>query len=646
MPLLAKPAGCRGCPLEHRGTGYAPASGPVGGTLLLVGEALGDDEARIGAPFVGRAGGMLNRVLGKLGVPREQLRIDNCVRCQPPGNWLDGAPWEVGALVHCKQYLGTTLKEGYKSVVTLGGSSTKSLLQLPKKGFKINDWHGCPTRDPTNQFWVTPTFHPSFLLRGNQKLMGAVMFDLRRALQVANEGQWVGQPAQLMVDPGPWWFDAWVEKYLAALAGGQEVWLAVDIETVDKLAGADEGELDDTYSNIVRINFAFHADQGVTVPWEEAYKGGVRKLLAAPGVKCFWNATYDVPRLRAAGMVVAEPVLDFMWAWHVLQSDLPRGLGFVAPFFSRYGAWKHLSGSNPGDYAAIDAVQTIRVAHGVAAKLQEQGQWDVFRRHVYELDTRVLHPATEVGLKVHLGRLEKFTAKLKELLAERLAQIQALVPESCQELHPKDGWTRKPADGVIVTYKRGEAKLVVGYRAEEILEQVEDLPTQVCLACGAVGVARTHRCKDKALVPRVTLEVRPVPRYYVREPFNPSSPPQVLSYLQAKGHKAGKAKKSKSGNPSVDKTTLEKLSRSTKDPFYQALLDYRALDKVKGTYAEGTAKRVDHQGRLHSTYTHRPSTLRLSSINPNLTNVVADRAEKISAGFRECIVAGDEAPGD
>lgn len=585
---------------------------------------------------------MLNRLLSKLGVPRETLRIDNCVRCQPPGDWLDGAPWEAGALVHCHQYLGQTLKEGYSSVVALGGSATRKLLQLPRKPFAINDWHGCPTRDPTGRFWVTPTFHPAFLLRGNQKLMGAVMFDLRRGLQVANEGRWEGEPADLVVDPSRDWFERWVQEYLDALRE-REVWLSVDIETVDKLAGADEGELEDEYSQIVRINFAFHPDQGVTVPWEEAYKGGIRKLLAASGVKCFWNASYDVPRLRGAGMVVAEPVLDFMWAWHVLQSDLPRGLGFVAPFFSRYGAWKHLSGSNPGDYAAIDAVQTLRVAHGVARKLQEQGQWEVFRRHVYELDTKVLHPATEIGLKVDLVRLAAFTVKLRELLAERLKQIQGLVPESCQELHPKGGWTRKPPEGgLAVTYKRGESKLQVEYRDEELITKVEDHPVQLCTACDALGVAKTHRCKDKALTPQVTTVVRPTPRYYVREPFNPGSPQQVLAYLQAKGHKAGKAKKSKSGNPSVDKTTLEKLSRTTRDPFYQALLDYRALDKVKGTYAEGTARRVDAAGRLHTTYTHRPSTLRLSSINPNLTNVVSDRAEKISAGFRECIVAEDE----
>lgn len=579
---------------------------------------------------------MLNRLLRLASIGRETLRIDNCVRCQPPGNWLDGAPWEHQALAYCRQYLDVTLREGAKAAVAAGGSATRHLLSLPKRDFKINNWHGCPTQDARG-LWVIPTFHPAFLLRGNQKLIGTTVFDLRRALEVAERG-WEQDEPELVVDPGPSWFEQWVTEYLAALGDGtsaQAPWLAVDIETENKL-GAEEDELEEDFGQITRINFACRLDEGVTVPWEAAYLPGIGRLLGAAGVKCFWNARFDVPRLRAAGMLLGEPILDFMWAWHVLQSDLPRGLGFVAPFYSTYGAWKHLSGADPGRYAALDAVQTLRCAFGIARGLESQGQWDAFRRHVYELDTKVLHPAEAVGLQVDKERLQEFKEQLltkEEDLRQRLA---AAYPPALLELHPPEGWARRPEGPKTVKFSRGEQTVEVVYQPEEIVEVASERLVNVCITCGAVEVAKSHKCK--------TLQQQwlAVPRYFVREPFNPASPPQVLKYLQSKGHKAGRAKKKKTDDPSVDKKTLEALARSTKDPFYQLLLDYRAVAKVRGTYVEGAERRMDADGRLHTSFLHVPSTLRLSSQNPNLQNVTGERAEGVATGFRRCIVA---APG-
>jgi hypothetical protein len=83
MPKLAHPEGCRGCSLDERGEGFAPAEGPAGSWLLLVGEALGYTEALMGRPFVGDAGGMLSRLLNLLGWNRDAIRIHNTISCFP-----------------------------------------------------------------------------------------------------------------------------------------------------------------------------------------------------------------------------------------------------------------------------------------------------------------------------------------------------------------------------------------------------------------------------------------------------------------------------------------------------------------------------------------------------------------------------------
>ncbi len=642
--MLPKPPQCAGCDLEHKGLGYAPGVGPAAADLMIVGEALGEKEAFRGQPFIGPAGMMLDKILRRVGVDRKELRIDNTVRCQPPKNWLAGAPWEPGATAHCaREYLWPAITEwktnGGKVIVATGASPTRRLLNLPSEKHVQANWHGCPTLASTGSSpstWVVPTFHPSFLLKGNQKLIGTVAFDILRAKKVAKEG-WHPRPTSLVVDPDIGWYANWVAEYEAQ----SDAWLAVDIETSGKI-GMDEGELDEVGS-ILRINFAFNPDQGITVPWGGPWQALTERLLLSSGVKCFWNARFDTSVLRLASIRVGGPVLDFMWAWHVLQSDLPRGLGFVAPFYSDYGAWKHLSGSDPGTYAAIDAVQTMRVAFGIAKDLKDAGQWDTFIRHVYEFDSKVLGPAEEVGLLVNKERLTKFKGELAGKILALGEKLGELVPEEILELHPKGGWVKPPkVEDFIVTYKRGDEKFRVAYKQKDLLKQESAEMVHWCKTCYQTNVTKKHRCAIKTNIPNVVLEMGTVDRFYVREPFNPNSTDHLLAYLKHRGHKAGKPSKgAKTEKGSVGKQVLEALAKTTKDPLYKMILDHRAVAKVMGTYVEGTEKRVKADGRVHPKFLHVPSTMRLSCTDPNLQNVVADKAgaESIAAGFRACLVA-------
>jgi len=107
--MLPKPPTCSGCPLANTGEGFSHPSGPIGARFLFIGEALGEDESRQGMPFVGRAGQLFNKLLGYMGWDRGDVRVDNCIRCRPPRNWLVGAPWERKALDHCRRRLGPAL---------------------------------------------------------------------------------------------------------------------------------------------------------------------------------------------------------------------------------------------------------------------------------------------------------------------------------------------------------------------------------------------------------------------------------------------------------------------------------------------------------------------------------------------------------
>lgn len=480
--MSSRPSSCQGCPLDPLAKGFVPAEGPVDAGLLLVGEAAGAEEASQSRPFIGPSGQKLMSFLRRVGLQREEVRMHNLLSCSPPGNELRGAWYEKDAIRHCRiSHLQSTLNEPHRAIAAVGSLAAMNLLKplLGSSKYLANNWHG--TVNKVGDHYVIPTFHPSFLLRGNQKLSGVVMFDLMRAKQVA-EGLYHEQKAILRVDPELAWFEQWVERVLKSSVD-LPVWLAVDTETVEKLSGKAEDELEGSNTLITRINFACNPDEGITVPWLGPYIDLSRRLLTAPTItKWFHNKRYDLPLLAEAGCRVELPVHDTMHLWKVLQSDLPQGLGFIAPFYSMYPAWKHLNEVNQGEYAAIDAFQTLRIAFGMAKDLQKAGQWDTYMRHVYELDQVVLHPAEDAGLLLDAEELARFKQELSTKAAALEADIRLAVGPDAQ---PWVGQRKTPAEG---------------YVAREV-----ELDLLVCTDCGAQDVTQKHKCKKpKAAKPPKT----------------------------------------------------------------------------------------------------------------------------------------------
>ena len=614
--------------------------------MLFVAEAPGQREAAEGKPLVGEAGAMFQRLLGMLGRKREEFRLASTLCCRPPRNWREGEPWEDAALNHCRPNLDAVLSEGSNVVISLGGVALRSLLGVGKRAKgTIKEYHGAVTKDMLGRFWMSHTFHPSHLQRGAHNLTGVVLWDIRRALKVAAEGFTPDEP-ELVVDPTLEWFSAWVDDYLTR---AEEVWLAVDTEFPGKTVQEDEQTPDASW-NLTRVNLAWHPDLGVTVPADPPYMRLVAKALASPGVKVFWHHRVDTGRLAVAGAPVSGPIWDAMDATHVLQSDIPRSLGFWAPFYSDAAPWKHENAENPGPYAAKDAAQTLRIMHGAAAHLQQEGQWEVFERHFALFDQWVTVPAETVGLLVDPEELPRFTQRLLDEETRLEGLQKPLVPPELGLTHT---WKRRPE-----TDDQGRAQ--VDGEWYPLQETVVTELVRACLTCGAKEVVPKHRCKtpegkpDKNAKPQVELVELPVTRWWVQLPFNPQSPPQMLQLLATWKLAPGKDKKT--GRPSANKECLVRCRKSAKRPeqreFFGYELDRRAVAKVEGTYASGTIRRLREQelrgvvdGRLHSSFPNKPSTFRLSSVDPNLQNVKADKAgggERPEAGFRRCIVA---APG-
>lgn len=659
----AKPPGCFACPQEHAGAGYVPGEGPLGAPITILMEAPGYDEVAIGRPAVGAAGGMLSRVLHRTFRTREQFRIENVLRCCPPGYEIK-KDWAEQAAAHCRRHSAEAL-DASPVILAMGGTAIRQALGLWDWEIKklVETFHGTVTALPTGQY-VVCTYHPSYLQRGAANLIGTVAYDLSVAQDVA-DGRWVPEPITPIMDPPVDWFREYVQQYKQAVRNDRYIALATDVETPDKEKGKAEDELDETDQSfqVDRINFAYHDDEGVTVPWVGPYIPLALELIAACELHYVWNGDYDTRRLLRLGAQFRGEIWDGMWLWHHYMSDVPKGLGFVNPFCSNGGAWathrttayKHLFRSAPIVYAAYDGPTERRCINRTVEALQARGQWEMAHRHTVRLMNEVLKPAQHIGIQVDRPALDAFEADLAEKTQTRLALLQELVPQDERPLTGganNQGFKKRPegphpnattlkADGTVKKSAEDWDPLKVElYQQHARLVELQ-VPRQVyvCGGCGAEEVVAKHRCADKTCTPAVALQTRQVLRYFWLEPFNPDSPPQVLGYITARRHKPGRNKKTK--NDSADRETLTRLRATTKDPVYHTLLEYRGIAKIRGTYAIGVRKRLDAQNRFHPVPTLKPSTLRTSYVAPNIQNVVADKdsTKTLAAGFRRCIVA-------
>ncbi len=150
---------CQKCPLATQGrTQVVFGTGDAQAVLMFIGEGPGRDEDRLGSPFVGRAGQLLNKIIEAMKMKREDVYISNAVKCRPPGNRTP-LPLEVNT---CKNLL--LLKEidiiQPKIICTLGSPATKALL-----GDHVQISRARGVFAGFNGIAVMPTYHPAYLLR-------------------------------------------------------------------------------------------------------------------------------------------------------------------------------------------------------------------------------------------------------------------------------------------------------------------------------------------------------------------------------------------------------------------------------------------------------------------------------------------------
>ena len=360
------------------------------------------------------------------------------------------------------------------------------------------------------------------------------------------------------------------EEAKVACSNGK--WLAADIET-PRSGGATEdeyGSIVDT--DIIRISFSFDPHHAITIPFTSYNYSYIESILALPwAYTVFWNQEFDVPRLQSKGIVLGK-VLDAMYMWHFLQSDLPKGLGYVSTFFTELSEWKSLSEELPEYYSCKDSDATIQCTLKIRKLLEDQGRLQWFIRHYVDLMPHVVS-MQQTGVCIDPVQQEKFRGEIQHELERIDNEIQTVIPKEVRSFKARK---KVPGDSRL-----GDPG-------------------------GPVADGGVWDFNDNG-------------EWGLRYPFLYNSPKQVLNYIKFRGHPV--STNYKTGKETTSAEVIDDLAdKYPDDPLYPRILGAREYRKIMGQYVDGYQPGPD--GRVRTHFNRKPSTWRFNSEDPNVQNVL------------------------
>ena len=180
--LRAAVAAFEGCALKKTATNLVFSDGNPEARLMLIGEAPGADEDRLGKPFVGVSGQLLDRMLAAVGYDRTNALITNVLFWRPPGNRTP-TPTEIAA---CLPFVERMIEIVDPAVLVLvGGIAAKTMLARSEGIMKLRGrWLEFQTPRMSRPVPTIATFHPAYLLRspGQKRLAWQDFLTIRRKL--------------------------------------------------------------------------------------------------------------------------------------------------------------------------------------------------------------------------------------------------------------------------------------------------------------------------------------------------------------------------------------------------------------------------------------------------------------------------------
>ena len=325
--------------------------------IAIIGEAWGEHEERARQAFVGYTGALLNQLLSAADIDRRSCLVTNVFNLRPAGNDVEAfcgpkssaipnyPPLAAGKYVRREftaelDRLASDISEATPNIIICLGN-TPLWAFTGKTG--ISKYRGTTILSSYTAigYKVLPTFHPSYIVRGQWNQRPIVIADLIKAKRQSTSPEIVRPAREIWIDPTLEDLHDFQTKYIRDR-------LAVDIETSGNI--------------ITCIGLAPSKDHCLVVPFIDRRRKTnlywptrsdaisawtfIRSLLEdARLFKTFQNGLFDITFIyRTTGIKTLGAEHDTMLLHHALQPEMMKGLGFLGSVYTDEGAWKQLRG--------------------------------------------------------------------------------------------------------------------------------------------------------------------------------------------------------------------------------------------------------------------------------------------------------------
>jgi uracil-DNA glycosylase len=486
-------------------------SGPPNAKIMIVGEAPGEEEVRLGFPFVGASGKELSNMLQEAGINRDQCFVTNVCRERPYKN-------DIGQFIAMRKKDITPahkpmrdrmvlqpITEGYELLLKeislvqpnlIIACGNAALWALTGK-WGITDWRGselfCDIKLPDGwQPTVIPILHPAAILR-QWSWRAITVYDLKKVKRLSEKRERIPQVFYSLCAPDILQVSTTILQ-LVQKADQGPMWLSVDIETRS--------------GHIACIGFAWSHQEAMCIPlmsidqpdgyWtleqEVCIHDMIRQLLTHPNVKIIGqNFSYDVQYIHKFLGILPTVAHDTLIAQHSMFSNLPKDLGFLSSLYCDH----HVFWKNDGKtwdkgigelqlwrYNCEDCCRTYEIAMGQIEALKQMKLESVndFQQSLFG----PVHRAMARGVKIDLKMRDELAKELTEAIKAREQWLQTVCGHPLNPRSPKqmykffiDDLHQKPvmkrrADGSYTPSFDDEALVKIAQR-EPLLKDLIDV---------------------------------------------------------------------------------------------------------------------------------------------------------------------------
>lgn len=411
--------------------------GRVPAKVMIVGEAPGQREDDSGVPFVGRSGKLLEAILEKNGLSRDEIYITNIVHCRPPDNRTP----TMDEIRTCRKYFVDEVNIIRPDIIiALGSTALKgifdtNLMSIGRERGKLLKW---------GRMKVIPTYHPAYALR-NPEAAKWIFGDIKTGLIEArrtSEEQFNPKELDYNLVP-PSMNNPYVQYLLKAPI------VSLDIETT----GLDmfNSELE-----IRTVAMSTKPEEGFCFKWEPKAIPILNAILANKELVINHTIKFDIKWLAVRGVTFKAPIWDVHVALHLLdenyqENDLKH---LVRVSFPQFGAFldksqeEALGMQKKGievplekwvTYNCGDTDGAFRLYLKFLPLLEAEGLSRLMKQEMKVL--RVLCHMELFGIKIDKARYYQVKKAYEELVAQKQLEVKRVLGDinlnSAQQLRDK-----------------------------------------------------------------------------------------------------------------------------------------------------------------------------------------------------------------